>query len=470
LTFDKGETVSSHARSAAAGVERHGIAPVPLDRRYGRPARLFSVWFAPNLTVTAVFTGALSITLGLGLVSAIFAIVVGTVAGSMVTAYLCTWGPRTGSAQLPFSRLPFGRGVLLPGFLGWASAICWDALVGVFGGQAVQSLTGLPFWLGVVIVLAMQAVVGFFGYEVIHRFQVVASYLLALAFLVLTIRIFATAQLPMTATATGADNVGAWFLMVAVGFSLGISWAPYASDFSRYMPPASSPARMFLFTTAGMSLSYIWGQVIGAAGASLLANETAVGIRTLMGGGVLGVIAMLTLVLSTVSSNAMNDYSGSLDLQTIGVRIPRPIAALVVAGLALALCLWMTAGDMASRFENVLLMVSYWIPCFVAVVLIDWLRRRKEADGTVDVAAALAHRRSGWPAVVAMVAGMASTLLFMDTALWVGPVAATLHGADLAYYLGFGVSAVVYVALLPLARAAAAPMAAAGADPVPVTD
>ncbi|MBO0874947.1 MAG: cytosine permease, partial [Pseudonocardia sp.] len=268
----------------------------------------------------------------------------------------------------------------------------------------------------------------------------------------------------------GADKAGAWFLVFAVGFSLGISWAPYASDFSRYMPPSSSPARMFLFTTAGMSLSYIWGQVIGAAGASLLANETAVGIRTLMGGGVLGVIAMLTLVLSTVSSNAMNDYSGSLDLQTIGVRIPRPLAALVVAVLALALCLWMTAGNMASRFQDVLLMVSYWIPCFVAVVLIDWWRRRKEADGTVDVAAALAHRRSGWPAVVALVAGMASTLLFMDTALWVGPVAAALHGADLAYYMGFGVSAVVYATLLPLARAEAAPMLAAGADPVPVTD
>jgi NCS1 family nucleobase:cation symporter-1 len=227
---------------------------------------------------------------------------------------------------------------------------------------------------------------------------------------------------------------------------------------------------MWLFTTLGMSLSYIWCQVIGAAGASLLANQTAEGIRTLMGGGALGVISMLALVLSTVSSNAMNDYSGSLDLQTIGVRIPRPLAALVVAALALALCLWMTAGDMASRFQNVLLMVSYWIPCFVAVVVIDWRRRRREADGTVDVAAALAHRRSGWPAVLALVAGMASTLLFMNTALWVGPVAALLHGADLAYYVGFAVSAVVYAALLPLARGAAAPIPAAGADPVPITD
>ncbi|KAA9162674.1 cytosine permease [Amycolatopsis acidicola] len=458
------------AASTHAGVESHGIAPVPLDKRYGRPQRLFSVWFAPNLNITAVFTGALGISLGLDFFSAFLAILLGTVLGSMVTAYLCTWGPRTGTAQLPFARLPFGRGVALPGVLAWLSAIAWDALVGIFGGQAMHELTGVPLWLGIVIVLALEAVVGFFGYELIHRFQVISSYLLAAAFLVITIKIVAASELTTTATVHGGDRTGAWFLVFAIGFSLGISWAPYASDFSRYMPPHTSAKRMFAFTTLGMSLSYVWGQAIGAAGASALGDETAAGIRELLGGGVLGVIGLLTMILSSVSSNAMNDYSGSLSLQTIGVRIPRPVAALVVGACALALCLWMSADNFADRFENVLLLISYWIPCFAAVVAIDWWRRRKEADGTVDVNAALRHRHSGWPAVVALVAGTLSTLLFMDTTLWVGPVAKALHGADLAYYAGFLVAGAIYLALLPLAKKNVAPMAAAGADPVPAAE
>ena len=33
-------------------------------------------------------------------------------------AYLCTWGPRTGTAQLPNSRMAFGPLVVLPGFDG----------------------------------------------------------------------------------------------------------------------------------------------------------------------------------------------------------------------------------------------------------------------------------------------------------------------------------------------------------------
>src|SRR3954465_1469217 len=47
-------------------VETHGIAPIREDQRYGRPRRLFTVWFAPQVNMTGVFTGALAIALGLG--------------------------------------------------------------------------------------------------------------------------------------------------------------------------------------------------------------------------------------------------------------------------------------------------------------------------------------------------------------------------------------------------------------------
>ena len=68
----------------------------------------------------------------------------------------------------------------------------------------------------------------------------------------------------------------------------------------------------------------------------------------------------------------MNDYSGSLALQTIGVRVRRPVSAVIVTVLAFALILWLHAADTATRFTDVLLLVSYWIPAFVAVVVIDW--------------------------------------------------------------------------------------------------
>src|SRR6185312_7588022 len=84
-------------RSGDLAVESHGIGPIGLDQRYGNPARLFTVWFAPQVNMTGVFTGTLAITLGLGFWLGLLAMVIGTVLGSLVVSYLSTWGPRTGA-------------------------------------------------------------------------------------------------------------------------------------------------------------------------------------------------------------------------------------------------------------------------------------------------------------------------------------------------------------------------------------
>src|SRR4051794_6237452 len=163
-------------------VETHGIAPIREDQRYGRPRRLFTVWFAPQVNMTGVFTGTLAVALGLGFWLGMLAMVIGTVLGSLVVAYLSTWGPRTGSGQLPISRMAFGGGVVIPAALQWLSSIAWDGLVGLFGGEALSELLGIPFWTAVLIVLVCQGSVGFFGYELIHRVQAVLTVVLFATF------------------------------------------------------------------------------------------------------------------------------------------------------------------------------------------------------------------------------------------------------------------------------------------------
>src|SRR5690242_3241576 len=89
-------------RAGDLAVESHGIAPIPEANRFGRPVRLLTVFFAPNLTMTAVFSGTLGAGLGLGFGTGLIALLAGTVLGSIPVAYLATWGPLTGTAQLPF--------------------------------------------------------------------------------------------------------------------------------------------------------------------------------------------------------------------------------------------------------------------------------------------------------------------------------------------------------------------------------
>jgi NCS1 family nucleobase:cation symporter-1 len=436
---------SGHTPSGTGdfSVETHGIAPVRETQRYGSPRRLFSVWFAPQVNMTGVFTGALAITLGLGFWLGMLAMVIGTVLGSLLVGYLSTWGPRTGTAQLPASRMAFGGAVKLPAALQWLSSIAWDALVGLFGGEALAVLLGIPFWSAVLIVLGVQGVVGFFGYEVIHRMEAVLTVVLFLTFVVFAIKLVGGHDVVTPPTVHGADLAGAFVLEVTIALSLSVSWASYASDFSRYLPATTSRARVFGYTFAGIVLAYVFVQAIGIAAGELVSEQTAEGVRSVMGGGVLGGLALLIIALASVGSGVMNDYSGSLALQTLGVKVRRPLSSVVVTVLAFGLILWLHGADTAARFQNVLLLVSYWIPAFVAVVAVDW-RIRSRGRATVDPDVELTTKPDAMAALAAFVIAYAAAIPFMDTSIYQGPIAVAWHGADIAYFVNFFVALVIY--------------------------
>ena len=163
-----------------------------------------------------------------------------------------------------------------------------------------------------------------------------------------------------------------------------------------------------------------------------------------MGGGFLGALALLVIALASIGSGVMNDYSGSLALQTIGVRVRRPISAVIVTVLAFALILWLHAADTATRFQDVLLLVSYWIPAFVAVVVIDWVLRirgratHQPGRGAAPTAATRrrgdrvrARLRRGDPVHAHVAASRVRS-----RKAW--------HGADIAYFVNLLVAAVLY--------------------------
>ena len=140
-------------------IEAHGMDPIPESARYGSVGRVFTVWFTPNLVPAAFFIGTL-VTLDflkLGFVTSLLAIVVGNVVGSCVRRRCCrTMGPKTGMAQLPVARLPFGKSIVLPGLLNWFSTIGWDGINSLFGALAITLLIpALPFWLALVIIVAV---------------------------------------------------------------------------------------------------------------------------------------------------------------------------------------------------------------------------------------------------------------------------------------------------------------------------
>jgi NCS1 family nucleobase:cation symporter-1 len=331
----------------------------------------------------------------------------------------------------------------LPAALQWLGSIAWDAMAGLFGAEALAVLLGMQFWISVLIVLGAQGVVGIFGYELIHRLQAALTLVLFTTFAVFAVKLVGGHDVITPARVGGADLVGAFILGVTIAFSAAVGWATYAADYSRYLPADTSRARVFAFTFAGAFLGYIFVEGIGIAAGDVIADQTAEGVRSVMGGGLLGGLALVVITMAAIGAGTMTVYSGSLALQTIGVRVRRPVSAVIVTVLAFALILWLHAADRAARFQDVLLLVSYWIPAFVAVVVIDWLFRAR-GRATVNPGEERTDRLDAVAAVIAFVLAYAAAIPFMNTTLIEGPIAKAWHGADVAYFVNLLVAAVLY--------------------------
>jgi nucleobase:cation symporter-1, NCS1 family len=441
-------------------IEGHGIEPIPTASRYGSTYRVFTVWFTPNLVPAAFVIGTLVVAFGsLGFWTGVAAIVLGNVISAALVAALAVMGPRTGMAQIPAARLPFGKTVVVPAFINWLSTIAWDAINAFFGAYALDVLSGgaLPFPVSLAIVVICQAALSVVGYEAIHTFEKYAAIALLILFAVTTI-----AALPKvdTSFANGAGaSLASFILVVTLAGSFNFAWALYASDYTRYLPEKADSSRVFLYTFLGLGLSAIWLEVLGLAVTSALTGDLATTdgthqISAIVGGGLPGTLAMIAIFFGSVAVNAMNDYTGSLSLLAAGIRVWRPISAAIVGVVSFGVTLWLYNNNFNSAFENYLLLITYWIGPWAAIVLVDWRLRGGRFAATRTVPFSVLP--SGWNGLIALVVGFVVSIPFFNQSLYVGPLS---NGTDITYVVGFVVAAAVYW-LLERRSTTAVPVAA----------
>jgi NCS1 family nucleobase:cation symporter-1 len=437
-------------------VEAHGFEPIPENARYGSVNRIFTVWFTPNLVPAAFFIGTLAAAefLQVGFVTGFLAILVGNLLGSALVGVLSTMGPATGMAQMPVARLPFGKSIVVHGVLNWLSCIGWDGVNNVFGAAAITLLTGLPFPVSLLIVVLAQAALGVIGYEAIHTFEKYMAIVLGVMFVILSVAIAGQASTGRTDGFTGLDQIGAFILFAAISASFVLAWGLYASDYSRYLPVDAPRSTVFWYTVAGLTLAAGWIETLGLLVADKSTGPAVATINTILGGGLLGALAMIAIAIGTVAVNAMNDYTGSLSLLAAGVRVRRVYSAIAVAILGFLFTLYLNAGDLALKFESYLLFILYWVTPWAGIVLADWWLRGRPRRLDVRRLTDFSRLHSGTLALVALIVGFVVSLPFQTssfgseiaeaTGLPINGFAPALHFADIAFIVGFIVSGAIY--------------------------
>jgi NCS1 family nucleobase:cation symporter-1 len=446
-------------------VEPGGAEYIPLSERHGRPLQLFWTWTSPNLEFATVFVGVLAVAaFGLSFWQAVAAIVIGSAAGGLTHALLSARGPSRGVPQMVASRLGFGYwGNVLPAGLNSVTAgIGWFAVNSVSGTFALNTLTHLPKPLCLVIIVALQIIIAFFGHNLVHVFERYAFPVLAVIFLITTVVILAKSS---PGAPGHGGGIGGFLLTTGAVFGYAVGWNPYASDYTRYLPPSVSKVAVGAWAGAGLFLSCVVLEIAGAGAATITSAGAALGDPTGAFTGhlpaALADATLLAIALGAVAANVLNIYSGALSFTAMGIRLPLSLRRAIVA-LAFGVIGFIVAltglNDAGEKYTNFLLIIAYWIAPWLAVSFCDqWLRRGQDTEPLL-----FDRQHRNWAGPVAMAAGMAVSIwLFSNQTEYVGLVPAHVPAVgDLTFEAGFVITAAIYLSWRALAgRPAAAPAA-----------
>jgi len=449
------ETVSS-----SSGIERHTIEHVPESDRHGRPRGLFAVWFGANMQITTIVTGALGVILGLPLPWAILALIVGNLFGAIFMALHSAQGPVLGIPQMIQSRAQFGYyGAIVPLILVLLMYIGFFASSAVLGGQALASWWHIPFAFGAIILSLVITIVTIYGYRAIHRFERIVSAIAAVAFIYITIQLFAKHDVAKAWTTGGPVTVGAFLLIVAIAATWQITYAPYVADYSRYLPSNTSIRASFWWTYAGTVIAAIWMMSLGSIAVAVASNSFNKGssdfIVNLAPGG-WGWTISLVLILGIAAVQVLNLYgmfmssTTTIDaLKQLRMRTSTRVWFIVVAAIVGTGVGIVGQNNFLQNFSNFILFLSYFLIPWTAINLADFYLVR---HGKYDMGAIFdghgIYGRVNWRTMIAYVVAIVVEVPFVNSTFYVGPFVKPLGEADISWIVGMVVAAVLYIVLM----------------------
>ena len=413
---------------------------------------MFTLWFAANLTVADYVIGVLCVqAFGLTVAQSIPVLLLGNLLGGALLGLSAAMGPRLGFPQMLSSRSTFGRrGNYLFGGLNWISTVGWFTVNTILGVEALEAVfPGVNFYASAAGLVVLQVVVAVYGHDFIHLFEKVMSLVLGILFLgvfILTLpKLGAAFSFVPAGGSAGMSALGSVGVVLAASFSYLMSWSPYASDYSRYLPLGVSGKRVALFALGGGAAASFAIEVIGALVGSL---TPVAGFFTDLYhfAGWFGPLAIVAIILGAMAANALNIYTNALSALVLDVRAKRWLMVVVggLVGLALSFA---GQANFVFNYQDFLFLLDYWITPWLGIVLVDYFVVRRT---TVDSSAK--PPLWDWKVLGVYVVAVLVSIPFMvplnplngqPLGSPFGALASVFGGADFSYFISFGVAVIL---------------------------
>jgi NCS1 family nucleobase:cation symporter-1 len=324
----------------------------------------------------------------------------------------------------------------------------------VLGGQALASLVpGASDIPGITLVSVLGVIAAIYGYDLIHAYTRVMTYVSGAVLLLAVGWIVWVHGLPQDLLSRNAFNWAGFLGTVSTGALWQIAYAPYVSDYSRYMPRDTGARPAFWASYWGCTLGSFLPMVLGAlVGLAAPKGNLVAGLAALTAG--IAPVVLIVFSVGVAAANAINLYCGALSALTFGQTVfprwspgpgARTVSALVLFALSLLAALLGKASFLVN-YEHFILLLLYVLVPWTAINLVDYYLLR---HGVYDVPSFFRqdggiYGRINTPAVTCYVFGILIQLPFISAAMYTGPIARALGGVDLSWIVGLAATSPVY--------------------------
>lgn len=321
------------------------------------------IWFGAGISIAEILTGTLFAPLGLG--KGIAAIIIGHLIGCALLFFAGLIGGRTGKSSMETVKMSFGKkGSLLFSSLNVLQLIGWTAIMIVNGAAAAHSLSSIGGeWVWSIVIGALIIVWISVGIKNLDRLNTVAMTALFILTVILSRIIFNGGI-----TAYYTPDTITFGAAVELSVAMPLSWLPLISDYTRNAEKSFS-------ATLASSITYffasVWMYVIGM-GASIFTGEGDIAVIMFKAG--LGVLGLIIVIFSTVTTTFLDAYSAGISSNSISEKLREKPAAIFVTILGVVLAIFTPI----NKVEGFLYLIGSVFAPMIAIQIADFFIIKKD--------------------------------------------------------------------------------------------
>ena len=278
------------------------------------------IWFGAGVSLAEILTGTYFAPLGFG--KAMAAILLGHFIGGIMMFAAGMIGAKERRSAMETVKMSFGeKGSLLFAILNVLQLIGWTSIMIYDGALAADGLLHTGLWIWALVIGALIILWIVIGLTNLGKLNTIAMTALFILSLILFKVIFFGTAVAGPIVDDGSLTFGA---AVELAVAMPLSWLPLISDYTR---EAEKPFAATLVSVLTYSVVSIFMYMIGM-GAAILTGEY--DIAQIMVKTGLGVVGLLIIVFSTVTTTFLDAYSAGVSSVSISSKIKEKWAAVVV--------------------------------------------------------------------------------------------------------------------------------------------